>query len=226
MSQKRQADGNETTAEVATEGLYPGDTGKLPEDARRALTALLAGPSIEGKRHGKLWPAVLNYEGAIRSRLSELFLDLELDKELGVAFIRHANTGDMEAPIMVRKMELTFIQSVLLLYLRRILMEAIARAEPAIVSEAEMSAELKLYERANNTDRAGFERNIRSAIDKMKKNSILSQIRGSDDRYEISATLKLLVTPEEVEAFSRQYKRLRDDGLTESASDTGENFDE
>ncbi len=105
-------------------------------------------------------------------------------------------------------------------------MEAIARAEPAFVSDTEMSSEMKLYERINNTDRAGFEKNIRSAIDKMKKNSILSQLRGNEDRYEISATLKLLITPEEVEAFSRQYKKLRDDGLSESSNDSGETVDE
>jgi hypothetical protein len=218
---------DDETEQRTIEPLYPGDTGKLPADARRVLVALLAGPSIEEKRHAKLWPALLNYENTIRTRLSDLFLDMELDKELGFAFIRHADTGDLDAPIIVRQFSLTFLQSVLLLYLRRVLMEAIARGESAIVSELEITAELKLYERANNSDRAGFEKNIRSAIDRMKKNSILSLIRGSVDRYEISATLKHLVTPEEVEAFSQQYRNLRDGLVKEDALESAtENTDE
>ena len=39
--------------------LYPGDTGMLPEPARRALVQLLSGPSLEGRRHPRLWPALL-----------------------------------------------------------------------------------------------------------------------------------------------------------------------
>lgn len=31
--------------------LYPGDTGLLPEAARRALVQLLSGPSLEHQRH-------------------------------------------------------------------------------------------------------------------------------------------------------------------------------
>jgi hypothetical protein len=39
-------------AEVpATGNLYPGDAGELPRQTRRALVQLLAGPSLEARRH-------------------------------------------------------------------------------------------------------------------------------------------------------------------------------
>lgn len=66
--------------------LFLGDTGTLPFDARRALCQLLAGPSIDAQRHGALWPALLRNEAAIRQVLCELFLELVLDREGGVAF--------------------------------------------------------------------------------------------------------------------------------------------
>lgn len=190
--------------------LYPGDTGTLPEDARRVLVQLLAGPSLDGERHGKLWPALLRHETVIRSRLAEIFLDLVLDRDQQVAFIRRADTGELEAPILLRHTTLTFLESVLMLYLRQLLTEADAQAQRAVVSEAEMVEQMKLYEHSQSTDRAGFEKRIKAAINKVKENSIISQIRGTDDRYEISPTLKLLFSAEVIAALTRQYAAYRD----------------
>lgn len=201
--------------------LYPGDTGQLPEEARRVLVQLLAGPSLDGKRHGKLWPALRRHEAVIRSRLAELFLELVLDDDLEVAFTRQADTGELDAPILLRRAPLTFIQSVLLLYLRQLLTEAAARGERAVVSGSEMVEQMKLYEPGENADRAGFEKRIRAAIEKVKDHSIISPIRASEDRYEISPTLKLLFSADEIAALSRQYAALRDESPEEPADATG-----
>lgn len=201
--------------------LYPGDTGQIPEEARRVLVQLLAGPSLDGKRHGKLWPALRRHEAVIRSHLSELFLELVLDDDLEVAFTRQADTGELDAPILLRRAPLTFIQSVLLLYLRQLLTEAAARGERAVVSGSEMVEQMKLYEPGENTDRAGFEKRIRAAIEKVKDHSIISPIRASEDRYEISPTLKLLFSADEIAALSRQYAALRDESPEEPADATG-----
>ena len=191
-------------------GLYPSDTGQLPEEARRVLVQLLAGPSLDAKRHGKLWPALRRHEAIVRSRLAELFLELMVDSDLEVAFTRQADTGELEAPKLLRQTPLTFLQSVLLLHLRQLLAEAGARGERALVSGKEMMEQMKLYEPAGNTDRAGFEKRIRAAIEKAKDHSLISPIRGSEDRYEISPTLKLLFSADEVAALGRQYAALRD----------------
>lgn len=78
--------------------LFLGDTGTLPFDARRALCQLLAGPSIDAQRHGALWPALLRNEVAVRQVLCELFLELVLDREGGVAFTRQADTAGWNRP--------------------------------------------------------------------------------------------------------------------------------
>lgn len=191
-------------------GLYPGDTGQLPEEARRVLVQLLAGPSLDAKRHGRLWPALRRHEAIVRSRLAELFLELVVDSELEVAFTRQADTGELETPILLRQAPLTFLQSVLLLHLRQLLSEAGVRGDRALVSGEEMMEQMKLYEPEGNTDRAGFEKRIRAAIEKAKDHSLISPIRGSEDRYEISPTLKLLFSADEVAALGRQYAALRD----------------
>ncbi len=194
----------------AAEGaeLFAGDTGELTLETRRALAQLLAGPSLDGRRHSKLWPALIRDERLIRGRLNELFLDLVIDRDLQVAFTRRAEVGDLEAPVLLRVSNLTFLDSVLLLFLRQRLTDADVRGERAVLSEEEMLEHLSVYERAVNTDRAGFKRRSQASIEKIKKHSILQRIRASDDRFEISPTLKLLFSAEEILALTEVYRRM------------------
>ncbi|KGE50426.1 DUF4194 domain-containing protein [Xanthomonas axonopodis pv. vasculorum] len=190
--------------------LFLGDTGTLPFDARRALCQLLAGPSIDAQRHGALWPALLRNEAAIRQVLCELFLELVLDREGGVAFTRQADTAELESPILLRSAPLTFIESVLLLFLRQQLAEADTRGERAVVDEAQLVEALSVYEKNVSTDRAGFARRVMTAIGKMRDNQLLSRLRGSEERYEVSPVLKLLFSAEDVQALVMAYRGLRE----------------
>jgi hypothetical protein len=194
--------------EITSTELFPGDSGELPLDTRRVLAQLLAGPALDGRRHSKLWPALLRDEPFVRARLCELFLDLVIDRDLQVAFTRRAEVGDLEAPVLLRSAQLTFLDSVLLLFLRQRLTEADAQGQRAVVSIDEIMQYLSVYERAANTDRAGFNRRTQASIEKIKKHSILQKIRSADDRFEISPTLKLLFSAEEVLALNQLYQRM------------------
>lgn len=207
---------SEDTTAPATQGspdegteaavLFPGDTGSLSYETRRVLCQLLAGPSLDAERHGLLWPTLLCGEAAIRARLSELFLELVLDRDLRVAFVRQADTGELEAPTLLRSSPLTFIASVLLLLLRQRLSEAEARGQRAVVEDDELHAQLAVYEPSLGTDRAGFTRKIHAAIEKMKQKNVLQPIRGSESRYEVSPALKLLFSAEDVQALGAVYR--------------------
>lgn len=170
----------------------------------------MIGPSIDQLRHAKLWPALIRSEAAIRSALSDLFLELVLDRDSGVAFTRQADTEDVEAPVLLRSSPLTFIDSVLLLYLRQQLAEADARGNRAVVAETEMAEALAIYEKNLSTDRAGFNRRVASAVQKMKENHILTRLPGQEDRHEVSPALKLLFSAEDVSALSSVYRQLRE----------------
>lgn len=185
--------------------LYVGDAGDLALDTRRVLVQLLAGPSLEARRHSHLWPVLLRDEALVRSRLAELFLDLVLDRDTQVAFTRQADVGDLEVPVLLRRAPLTFIDSVLLLFLRQRLSQADVHAERAVVATDEIVEYLTTYERAANTDRAGFVKRVQASIEKIKKHSILQKLRGAEDRFEISPTLKLLFSVEEIQALTRVY---------------------
>ncbi|MBV6325227.1 DUF4194 domain-containing protein [Duganella violaceipulchra] len=188
--------------------LFGGDSGELPLDTRRVLVQLLSGPALEGRRHAKLWPVLLRDEQAVKRRLAELFLELVIDRDMQVAFTRQADTGDLEVPLLLRRAQLTFIDSVLILYLRQRLTQADAHGERAVVSTQEMVENLTLYERAASTDRAGFAKRVHASVEKVKKHNILQKIRASDDRYEIAPTLKLLFSAEEIQSLTQLYQRM------------------
>jgi len=177
-------------------------------ETRRALVQLLAGPSLDGRRHPKLWPVLVRDEAPIRRRLNELFLDLVIDPDLQVAFTRQADAGDLETPVLLRRSQLTFLDSILLLHLRQSLTIADARGERAVISVDEILEHMSVYERSVNTDRAGFTKRINASIEKFKKNNILQKIRASEDRFEISPTLKLLFSAEEITALTKIYERM------------------
>lgn len=188
--------------------LFRGDCGELALETRRALVQLLAGPSLDGRRHPKLWPILVRDEAVIRRRLAELFLELVIDRDVQVAFTRQADPGDLDVPILLRRAQLTFIDSILLLHLRQRLTQADSQGDRAVVSTDDITEFLSLYERAANTDRAGFVKRVHASIEKIKKHSILQKIRSSEERFEISPTLKLLFSAEEIQALTHLYQRM------------------
>ncbi|MES2317984.1 MAG: DUF4194 domain-containing protein [Pseudomonadota bacterium] len=194
--------------------LFPGDSGELALDTRRAVVQLLAGPSLDGRRHAKLWPVLLRDEAVISKRLAELFLELVIDRDMQVAFTRQADTAGLDVPVLLRRAQLTFIDSVLVLYLRQRLTQADAHGDRAVVSLDEIMENLTLYERAANTDRAGFAKRVSASVEKVKKHNILQKIRGGDERFEISPTLRLLFSAEEIQALGTLYQQMADGTLT------------
>lgn len=208
--------------------LFMGDSGELALETRRALVQLLAGPSLDGRRHPKLWPTLVRDEAAIRRYLAELFLELVIDREVQVAFTRQADTGELEVPLLLRRAQLTFIDSILLLHLRHRLTQADSQGDRAVVSTDEITEFLSLYERAANTDRAGFVKRVHASIEKIKKHSILQKIRSSEDRFEISPTLKLLFSAEEIQALTHLYQRMAAGDMTgqPTQTDTDEEIDQ
>ncbi|MCL2410912.1 MAG: DUF4194 domain-containing protein [Treponema sp.] len=191
-------------------GLFHGDTGELHLETRRVFIQLLSGPSLDGKRHTKLWPVLLRDEEIIRKRLSDLFLELVIDKDTQIAFTRQADTGDIDAPRLLRRSQLTFIDSVLLLHLRQLLAQAESHGDRAVVSKNEITEHLNLYERTGNTDKAGFAKRIHASIEKFKERSILQKIPASEDRFEVSPALKLLFSAAEILELSNLYKNMAD----------------
>lgn len=208
-----------TDVPPAGAAIFMGDTGQLPVDTRRVLVQLLLGPSVDARRQSRLWPVLLRDETIIRSRLHDLFLEVVIDHEQRVAFTRQVVSEDLDVPILLRKATLTFLETALLLFLRQRLTQADAQGERAVVSLEEMKEHLSVFEKENNPDHARFERQIANAVEKAKKLSLLQFIRGSGERFEVSPTLKLLFSAEEIQALTRIYAALASSQAAESVDE-------
>lgn len=185
--------------------LFQGDTGKLPARTRDVFVQLLNGPSVDGRRQSKLWAVLLRDQDILRSRLHDLYLELVIDADQQVAFARQIASDDNDFPVLLRRAQLSFLETALLLFMRQRLTVADAQGERAVLSQSEMLEHLGVFERAANVDHAKFERQKQGAVEKAKKLSLLQKIRGSEDRYEVSPTLKLLFKAEEIQALTRTY---------------------
>ena len=172
--------------------LFVGDQGTLPADARRVLVHLLLGPALDARRQTHMWPILLRYEAAVRSHLNDLFLELVVDREQEVAFTRQVVSDELDVPVLLRRESLTFIDSVLLLFLRRQLTQSETQGERAVLALHEMTDHPSVFEPTGNSDHAKFSRQVERAIEKAKRLNLVHKIRGGEERYEVSPTLKLL----------------------------------
>ena len=102
--------------------LWPGDHGTLPAAARLALARLVRGPYLAAEPEPDTWRALLAHEDVVRERLADQYLDLVVDGDAQVAFVRDVPAAD--APQVVREVTLTFLDTALLLHLRALLLDS------------------------------------------------------------------------------------------------------
>ncbi len=185
---------------------FDGDTGDLAMPARFVLAKLLIGPSVDALRDLALWEALVANEAIIRARLHELFLELVLDVEPGVAFTRQVRAEGVEFPVLLKRQPLTFADTVLVLHLRERLTRADVAGERAVVDREALVEHLSLFKRSATTDHSAFAKQTDGAIEKIKKLGLLQSIRGSDGRYEIAPTLKMLFSADAIVALTERYR--------------------
>ncbi len=190
--------------------LWDRDAGTLREPSRRALGALIKGPYVSAEKQPQNWRALLGDAAEIRSRLADMFLDLVIDDERGVAFVRNAETYSGDAPQVVRTAPLTLMDTAMLLHLRRELVSG-SGAGRVIVGKEEVYEQLQAYRGQYSTDDAGFAKRIDASWTKMDKYGILLRTATSaaDGRFEISPVLRLIFGPEEIEAVRAEYAVMR-----------------
>jgi hypothetical protein len=196
------AGGEGTLSDVA---LWEGDTGTLREPSRRVLVQLLRGPYLSASRHGNLWTALLSDEDAVRSSLADLFLDLVTDHAAQVAFVRNTS-ADVDAPKVMRTATLTFLDTALLLHLRKTLLQE-GGGRKTIVGADEVADQLQVYRGKDNADIAGFSKRINSSWQKMVKYGLLAAT-STEGRFEVSPVLRLVFGAEEIAAVQAEYRRL------------------
>lgn len=204
-----------TTAEHSADAsadsgaLWPGDAGRLREDSRRALLELIQGPYLSSSNRGRLWVALLADADEIRSRLHDLFLELVIDRNDEIAFVRPVDAGERPVPLAVRSRALTFMDTLMLLVLRQHLLAA--RGERRVfVDRSDVFEQLSPYRVAR--DEADFERRMNASWTKLMNKLGLIHRAGGDERVEISPALRLIFDDDRVQSLRREYERVLERG--------------
>lgn len=189
------------------QGLWPGDTGTLSFASRRALSRLLTGPLVQSHRQPEIWAAVVSDEPALRSRLADVFLDLVLDHDAGIAFTRQVDTGgQVDVPAVLRTETLSHMDTVLLLHLRSELTVA-QPGERVIVDRKDVAERVDVYRSAIDSDRARYTRKFDASWNRLKTYSLLSDTE-TEGRAEVSPVLRHLFDADVVAGIRDEYLAL------------------
>ncbi len=201
---------------VSEEVFWAQDRGTLEFDARRALLQLIRGPMITIENNSELWRALLNHRKAIESRLSDMFLELVVDLESGIAFVKNPASEEDEFPKAVRSQPLTLLDTVLVLHLRKELLAGYP--DRVFLGRGEFFEQLSPYRPVMKLDESAYRKRLENSWSKLSKAGIL-QASESEDRFEISPVLKLIFGADEVRALNTEFEELLKESFSESMLD-------
>ncbi|ORM34954.1 DUF4194 domain-containing protein [Williamsia sp. 1135] len=199
-------DGSEpvgTISDPQVDARFDGDTSALPAPVCYALQELVAAAHVSVRSRN--WKTIEVHEEVIRSRLSELNLQLEINREHKYAFTRQVSENDPRQRNILRAQTLTLAASVLALFLRQ---KYLTSADESVVAErGEIMDHMLTYKPVSDTDEAGFIKRIDAAINQLESRKIIRALPGTD-RYVVHGVIASLLGPEQVAAYTEAYRRL------------------
>lgn len=193
---------------------FDGDTSALPPEVCWTLQELVAAPHLTDKAK-KHWAIVLQYEQVLRSRLSELGLLLEVNREHRYAFTRQADDPSPHGRTILRTRTLSLAASALALHLYQ---QYLTAPDDPVVSTTDLIDHMFAYKRATDTDAAAFDKKIRTAIKSLDDASIIQPIRGTD-RYLILPVITAILTADRVEALTDTYTAIARGDIGDTAEE-------
>lgn len=181
--------------------LFEGDEGRLDAAQRRALVALLKHRYVSPALQPAEWRTVLESESLLRSRLNELFLELEVDRSAEVAFKRQAGSesGRRPFPTLLHDTSYSREETILLVYLRTRLRTELANgARAAIVEHDELLGFVASFRPEHATDRARDDGRVERAIDKLLTARVLLRTKDAR-RHRIASVVERLLPLERLQ---------------------------
>lgn len=182
---------------------FDGDTSQLAPEACWTLQELITAPHVREESR-KYWSVVLQHEDVLRSRLSELGLILEINREHGYAFTRQASEPSAYSRTLLRARTLTLAASALALYLYN---QYLIAPEDPVVETSDMIDHLLSYKPPDDTDEARFTERARKAIQSLADLHVIKPIPGTE-RYLIYGIITSLLSAERLAALDARYRAI------------------
>lgn len=182
--------------------LFEGDAGHLTLSGRRLLVALLKHQILTEEHHPDEWSTLMELRAVVKSRLNDMFLDLVIDEQRGVAYktqVRAETVGRF--PTLVRDAAYNREETLLLVFLRsRYLAEHTDGATKVRVDLDECVDAIMEYRPAHATDDVGDERRAINAVESLSAAGILHKT-SDETRLVISPAIETLLPVEKLRAL-------------------------
>lgn len=178
-----------------TDALFPGDEGSLDLAQRKALVTLLKRRFITAMHDATTWRVLVAEPRAIQARLNDLFLDLHIDPDRGVAFKRQVppEAGSQAFPTLLHDNAWSREETILLVWLRsQGLRQSEVAQDRVFVDRDDMLDHVAADRPEHATDQAGDARRTERAIDSLITADLLVRTAVAE-RYEVSPAIDVLL---------------------------------
>ncbi|MDO5067767.1 MAG: DUF4194 domain-containing protein [Propionibacteriaceae bacterium] len=174
--------------------LFEGDDGELALEVRQCLVGLIRNPLLTRERQPRAWETLVRHRRILRSRLNDLFLDLVMDDERGVAYkVQVRSEVPRRFPTLLRDTSYSREETVLMVYLRqRHLAERAGGAARVWVDRQDCIDAVARYRPPSATDLWGDESRTRNAIESLRAMGILERT-DEEDRLVVSPVIETLL---------------------------------
>ncbi|MFZ5846554.1 MAG: DUF4194 domain-containing protein [Actinomycetota bacterium] len=164
------------------------------------------------------WLALARHEGAVRDHFATIGVEVVVDDAEGYAFLRSKEEHDDTDPLprLVKRRSLTYHVSLLLVLLRKRLVEfETAGGEGKLVLSRDQIVDLLRLFLADSTNEARVVDSVDTTIRKAADLGFLRQLRGQSDHWEVRRILKAYVDAQTMSDFAGKladYAGRRTDG--------------
>ena len=156
-----------------------------------AYISLLKG-IITKENKEKVWDTILNYRNKIEDYFRQLGLTLKLYEEEGYCYLQQIEDDETNNLLkLIPKTQLSLHLSLLLVSLRKYMLESTANGdEKIVISKEEIFIKMKNYLKETSNE-IKQEKEITSYIKKVEDMKFIRKLKNSDNKYEI---LRLLAS--------------------------------
>ncbi|MFI2295559.1 DUF4194 domain-containing protein [Isoptericola sp. NPDC019571] len=171
---------------------FDGDVGGLDPVTRRAMVLLMKNRFITARSHRAEFEALVKNTHMVRARLNDMYLTLELDHDLQVAYKRQVVSETSERyPTLLYATSWPREETILLVHLRTLVRASRAAGRPrTFVDRAELLD--RLAEISTDTDRSDTTRRANRAVEALVSAGVLLG-RMDADSFEIDPAVEALL---------------------------------
>lgn len=206
--------------------LFEGDEGGLEYAQRHALVTILKQRFISARTHPRDWQVLVEHERLLRSRLNELFLELQVDRVREVAWKRQASTETGgRFPTMLYDAAWSREETLVLVHLRDRLRSGLAGGDTRVyIDREDIVGYVASFRPPHATDVAGDEKRARNAVAGIVKAGLLIGT-ATDERFEISEAVESLIPLELLQELLEALLRANASDVPLEVEDATDLFD-